>query len=102
MRKKHCSIKWLSLEFVAVRLLEYWENLTEKFFKFLPKQKNFKRTIKETSRYKQIIEVIQSDLAQHYLAFRSFSSQDFKDFFLKFQSEQPMIHLLYSSMEKLV
>ena len=82
--------------------MEYWENFTEGFLKFLPKQKNFKATIKETSRYKQIIEVIQSDLAQHYLAFRAFSSEDFKEFFLKFQSEQPMIHLLYSSMEKLV
>ena len=83
-------------------MLEYWENFTEGFLKFLPKQKNFKGTIKETSRYKQSIEVIQSDLAQQYLAFRAFSSEDFKEFFLKFQSEQPMIHLLYSSMEKLV
>ena len=55
--KKHCSTRWLSLKFLAVWLLEQWENLTEYFFKFLPKQNNFKGTIKETSRYKRIIEV---------------------------------------------
>ena len=101
-KKKHCHTRWLSLKFVAAWLLEQWENLTEYFLKFLPKQKIFKGTIKETSRYKRIIEVIQSDLAQHYLAFCAFSSQDFEKFLLKFQSEQPMIHLLYWSMEKLL
>ena len=100
--KKHCHTRWLSLKFVTAWLLEQWENLTEYFLKFLPKQKIFKGTIKETSRYKRIIEVIQSDLAQHYLAFCAFSSQDFEKFLLKFQSEQPMIHLLYWSMEKLL
>ena len=72
------------------------------FFWNFFRNKNFKGTIKETSRYKRIIEVIQSDLAQHYLAFCAFSSQDFEEFLLKFQSEQPVIHLLYSSMEKLL
>ena len=100
--KKHCHTRWLSLKFVTAWLLEQWENLTEYFLKFLPKQKIFKGTIKETSRYKRIIEVIQSDLAQHYLAFCAFSSQDFEEFLLKFQSEQPVINLLYSSMEKLL
>ena len=99
--KKHYSTRWLSLKFLAVRLLEQWENLIEYFFKFLPKQNDFKGTIKETIRYQRIIEVIQSDLAQHYLAFRALFSQDFEEFLLKFQSEQPMIHSLYSSMEKL-
>ena len=80
IQQKHCSTRWLSLKFVAVWLLEQWENLTEYFLKFLPKQKIFKGTIKETSRYKRIIEVIQSDLAQHYLAFCGFSSADFEKF----------------------
>ena len=100
--KKYFSARWLSLKFVAVQLLEQWENLAEYFLKFLLKQKSLKGTIKETSRYKTIIEVIKSDLAQHYLAFCAFSSQDFEEFLLKFQSEQPVIHLLYSSMEKLI
>ena len=100
--KKHGSIRWISLKFVAVWLLEQWENLTECFLKFLLKQKNFKGTIKETIKYKRIIEAIQSDLAQHYLVFCAFSSQDFEEFILKFQSEQPMIHLLYSSVAKLL
>ena len=75
--KKHCSTRWLSLRFATVRLLEQWVILTGDFFKFHPKQKNVKGTIKETSRYKLIIAVIKSDVAQDYLTFCAFSSQDF-------------------------
>ena len=36
---------------VAARVVEQWDNLTEYFLKFLPKQKDAFRKIKKTARY---------------------------------------------------
>ena len=36
---------------VAARVVEQWDNLTEYFLKFLPKQKGAFRKIKKTARY---------------------------------------------------
>ena len=81
--KKHCSTRWLSLKFVFVRLLEQWEDLTEYFLKFFPKEKNFKGTIKETSRCKRIIDVIQT-LANITLYFVHFLAKILKNSFSNF------------------
>ena len=35
--KKHVETRWLSMKYVAVRILEQWVNLTEYFLTFLPK-----------------------------------------------------------------
>ena len=45
---RHSSVRWLTLKFVLVRIKEQWENLKEYFCSFLPQQKEFKRSIKET------------------------------------------------------
>ena len=36
---RHSSVKWLTLKFVLVRIIEQWTNLTEYFCKYIPKQK---------------------------------------------------------------
>ena len=46
--------------------------------------------------------MLKAPLTQQYLAFGTFASQDFETFLLKFQYEQPMIHMLYTSMEELL
>ena len=40
-------------------------------------------------------------MTQCYIAFVAFAAQYFEGFLLQFQSEQPMIHLLYQGMCKL-
>ena len=47
---RHSSVRWLTLKFVLVRIIEQWENLRTYFLEFLPKQKIFKREIKTTHR----------------------------------------------------
>ena len=63
----------VTLKYVAVWLLEQWINLNEYFLVFLfffwPKQRNFKKEIKDTKRYKTIEEGLQNWHAEAYLAF---------------------------------
>ena len=49
---KHSSTRWLSMKYVAVRILEQWDNLLAYFTDFLPKQNTFKSTIKNTECFK--------------------------------------------------
>ena len=95
---KHSSTRWLSMKYVAVRILEQWDNLLAYFIDFLPKQNTFKSTIKNTERFKRISSALKDEMTQCYIAF---SAQDFQGFLLQFQSEQPMIDLLYHGMCKL-
>ena len=37
---KKTSIRWLSMKYVAVRILEQYDNLKEYFLKFLPRHKD--------------------------------------------------------------
>ena len=46
--------------------------------------------------------MLKAPLTQQYLAFCAFASQDFQTFLLKLQYEQPMIRMLYTSMEELL
>ena len=97
--KKHAETCWLTMKYVALRIVEQWDNLTEYFLKFLPKQKNFKGTIMKTERYQRISESLKDTLN---LCYTSFAINDFESFLLPFQSEEPMIHLLYPEMYKLL
>ena len=100
--KKHVETRWLTMKYVALRIVEQWDNLTEYFLKFLPKQKNFKSTIMKTERYQRISESVKDPLNLCYTSFCAFATIDFESFLLPFQSEEPMIHLLYSEMYKLL
>ena len=101
---KHSSTRWVTLKKVTVRILEQWENLTEYFLNFLPKQPNFrsKNGLQENKRYQRIKEKLEDELTQPYLAFIAFVSQDFESFLVQFQSDAPLIHLLFPKMKELV
>ena len=99
---KHVETRWLTMEYVALRIAEQWDNLTEYFLKFLPKQKNFKSTIMKTERYQGISESIQDPLNLCYTSFCAFATNDFELFLLPFQSEEATIHLLDPEMYKLL
>ena len=83
----------------AVGLLEQWKNLKECFLVFfLPKQRNFKREIKDTKRFKAIEEGFQNEHAEAYLAFLAYVSQDLETFLLKFQYDETFINSILVSM----
>ena len=101
---KHSSTQWVTLKKVTVRILEQRENLTECFLNFLPKQPNFrsKNGLQENKRYQRIKEKLEDELTQPYLAYTAFVSQDFELFLVQFQSDVPLIHLLFLKMKELV
>ena len=100
--KQHTETRWLSMKYVAVRILEQYDNIKEYFLKFLPKEKNFKYNIKHTERYKRIENALKDPLTEGYIAFCAFSAGDFESFLLPFQINEPKIHLLYPAMCKLI
>ena len=97
---QHTETRWLTMKYIAVRILQQWKNLKE-YFLFLPKESNFKSTVANTDRYKTICAALQDPLTEAYMSFCAYSTTVFEDF-LKFQSDEPRIYLLYSSMCKLV
>ena len=70
--------------------------------RFLPVQSNFKREVKETQQYNRIKQVLKDSISQSYPAFLAFAGHIFEGFVLKFQSEVPVIHLLYPAMDELL
>ena len=99
---QHTETRWLTMKYAAVRILEQWKNLKEYFLKVLPQQSTFKSTVAKTERYKRITKALQDPLTEAYVSFCAFASAEFEDFLLPFQSDEPLIHLLYPSMCKLV
>ena len=99
---RHSSVRWLTKKYVLVRIIEQWPNLKEYFITFICKQKEFKQTIKETKRYKQIAEVFENELTLPYLSFVTFLAHRYEHYSLKFQSEEPLIHMLHSGMSSLL
>ena len=89
------------MKYVAVRIVEQWPNIMEYFLTFLPKQKGFSR-VKSTDRYQRIESSLKDNSTLAYISFCAYISQDFEAFLLPFQSEEPMIHVLYPEMINLL
>ena len=99
---KHTETRWFLMKYVCIRVLEQWKILKEYFLKLLPKDKKFKQRIVPTSKYKRIKTALESVITEPYIAFCAFTTQDFETFLVPFQNNQPMIHILYPAMYKLV
>ena len=104
---KHVQTRWLSIEKVLVRIMEQFNNLKVYFLETLPKQKNFKRDIATSklgvpNRYQRIAALLKSKVTVAYVAFVVHTAAPFKRFMLTFQTREPMIHLLYDEMIKLL
>jgi len=72
------------MKHVAIRVVEQWDNLTEYFLKFVPKQKDTFRKIKETARYQRISKALEDSLTLAYVEFCAFVARDFEMFLLPF------------------
>ena len=104
---RHSSVCWLTMKYVLIRIIEQWPNLKEYFITFLSKQKEFKQTIKETKRYRQIVEVFENELALPYLSFFIFLAHTYESYLLQFQSEELLhftwtVHMLHSGISSLL
>ena len=97
---KHTSTRWLSMNYVCIRLLEQLPNLKEYFLKFRPKTNH----CNELKRQKGIKESnhLADPMSEVYLLFCAFATGDFESFLLQFQNDQPMIHMLYDGMFNLL
>ena len=84
---------------VVARVIEKWDNLTEYFLKFFPKQKDPFRKIKKTARYQRITEALEDSITLVYMSFCAFIVRDFEMLVVPFQLDRPMIHLLCAEMQ---
>lgn len=77
---KYAETRQLSMKQVAVRVVEQWDNLTEYFLKFLPKQKDTFRKINENCKVPEMAEALEDSITSAYVSFCAFIAQDFKCF----------------------
>ena len=84
--------------------MEQLENLKMYFLKTLPTQSAFKKKngVGSSERYKRIKSALEHELLLPIMCFIVFGAQSFKPFMLMFQKEEPMVHVLYPEMRKLV
>ena len=104
---KHIQTRWLSIEKVLVRIMQQFQNLKSYFFETLPKDKNFKSDTAtdkpgHPNRYNRIVQLLKSETTVAYMAFVVHSAVPFKRFMMTFQTNAPMVHLLYDEMVRLV
>ena len=99
---QYTETRWLTMKYVAVRVLQQWKNLREYFLKFLPKEYNFKSTVANMDRCKRICAALQAPLTEAYTSFYAYCTTEVEDFLLQFQLDEPRTLLLYFSMCKLV
>ena len=99
---RHVSCRWLSIKRPLLRIIEQWLNLDEYFFIFLPKQSNFKSHIKTTNRYQRIVDFMKHPTSKASLCFIAFIANDFEEYLIQMQANEPMIHIMYEKMSSLV
>ncbi|CAF2156109.1 unnamed protein product, partial [Rotaria magnacalcarata] len=89
--------RWVLMGKVVNRILEQWDTLSDYFLRFLPEKQPSQ--IRENKRYDNIKLVLSSNLSKVALNFVSYLCENIFDRFLTyFQSEEPLIHLLYNEM----
>ena len=99
---RHVASRWLSIKRPLLRVLEQWENLDEYFCNFLPNQSLFQTQVKNTNRYKKIIEFIKHPTSKAGVCFIAFIANDFEEYLVQMQTNEPMVHIMYEKMSSLV
>jgi len=96
---RYVSNRWLSIGPVLERVIEQWKSLVEYFTVFLPKE-NVKLLI-SSQRYKDVRKQL-CDLTLLRLHFLQYLTSAFNGFLTLFQSQEPLIHVLYSELSDLL
>ncbi|KAK3931985.1 Zinc finger protein 862 [Frankliniella fusca] len=98
---KHCPSRWLSICDPGKRLLEQWAAYNEYFLKFLP-SKNSTSDLSKLARYTRIRSFLKDPTMTAQITFAIESAELFESFSKCFQKTDPMIHMLYPEILRLV
>ncbi|KAL4152998.1 hypothetical protein QTP88_000831 [Uroleucon formosanum] len=96
---KHCSSRWLTLGAAAERILEQWEALMHYFKIFVPKHRN---EILKPPKFLKIISFLKQLELKPEIIFVVNSAKMFQQFNLTFQRQEPLIHVMYDKLWKLL
>lgn len=96
---KHVATRWLTLEPAANRIIEQWPAIIEYFLKFIPKKCAH---LEKTIAYKTIKQLINNKSMLAQVIFITHSAQMFVKFTKLFQSNYPLIHLIYDETKHLL
>jgi len=97
---KHISTRWLTIGPAAERIVEQLPALNEYFLKYIP-SKEYATTRKQS--YLDIIKYLKNKSLRTTLEFIIYSSKIFtSEFTCKMQNNEPLIHILYSQLKKLI
>lgn len=96
----HCNTRWLTLGSAAERMLEQLPALSEYFLRHIPKK--YPKTL-NNQKYLDIREYLKNPTLKANMQFIVYSAKIFtSEFTLLFQKEEPLIHVLYSQLRKLI
>jgi len=95
--EQHTTVRWLSLGRAAKRIIEQWPGI----LKFIAELKNNPKQLPKSVSFNRIVNVTQDDVLVQ-LHSVCFICQLFEDFLTNFQTEKPVVHLLYDTMVELL
>jgi hypothetical protein len=96
---KHVPSRWVTLLGACERIVEQFPAIMEYFLKFVPLKRE--KTVKSPL-FKKIANYLRKDTCKAEVLFVISSANIFQPFLKRFQSEGPLMHVLYSSLNELV
>lgn len=96
---KHVNSRWLTLESSGRRILEQWKALEYYFLNYVPNKKA--EVMKKSKHYKSIAAALKQPGLQSEILFICCVATIFTKFTGLFQTEAPLIHVLYDELRAL-
>ena len=97
--KKHVESRWLTLEEGCVVTIEQLPAIKDYFLNYIPKKVT---NLTELRKYKAISNILKSPTFEAELNFVANSAKLFSGFTKLFQRNEPLIHILFEEMHRLV
>ena len=95
--------RWLTLIPALKKVEERWEQSKQYFVEFLTSKKNFEKTTQQNPRYQRIAAFFRKEKFTFVqLAFNTDVSVPFVNFLTVFQSEGPLVDIIYKAMKDLL
>jgi hypothetical protein len=95
---RHVPSRWLTLQPAVKRILEQWRAL-HSYFKHLP---NTNKAVQQNGQYKEIMRLLENPKCAVQLEFIADVAVVYNNFLRRFQSEGPLVHVLYAAVNDLV
>ena len=101
--KRHVESRWLTLVPAVEMVEKHWVATKMYFLEFLPKQEEFKTHTSNNERYNRICTRIRNEKKMLVeMAFLMNSSSPYQKLLLWFQTDAPLIHLLFHELKQLL